>query len=158
MPYVIFSIDNSTDPHSVHRFSEWLAYMKTAQRLEGKVIRCVGRWQGQDEVSFISRLDDFIKIEEAGFCNEQEAVIHVASGNKMEACLVYQDGSREGIGCMHEVSAEEALLAEGYTYRPDMDVYWVAKEGNPDRVPGQADGVVFKSSWREPDNLAVAAE
>ena len=132
MPYVIFTIDFENNPHRMNIFMNFIA--EKAPDMAGNVLPMIGCYKGKREHSFICREDDFNEfIRNTAFMRGQESILIVASGNKMEAVLEYlSDGRIVGLGCMHEVCKEEAMQAEAWTYRPDLDVYWIAKEGNPD--------------------------
>ena len=136
MSYVIFSIDNEHNPHSMQAFLNSIADIRCSYATSN-LIPCVGSYKGQKENAFMWSLADFNDhIRGSVWVAQQESILHVASGNKMEADLEYLQTNRllafEFIGCMHHVCKEEALASEAYTYRPDLNMYWVAKHGNPD--------------------------
>ncbi|MEM1945069.1 MAG: hypothetical protein QXX57_04965 [Nitrososphaerota archaeon] len=79
-------------------------------------------WKGKLEVSFLCREEDYKEfVKPLGFTDKQDCVILV-SGAKME-CFI----DDFYIGRMEEVTKEEAFSSEGFTYRPDLDIYWVVK-------------------------------
>jgi len=135
MSYVIFSIDNEDNPHSMHIFRGYIRMVRESYKTSN-LIPCVGSYKGKKENAFMWSLQDFNKhIRGSVYVEHQESILHVASGNKMEASLEYLDPDGqfyEFLGCMHQVCKEEALASEAYTYRPDLYMYWVAKHGNPD--------------------------
>jgi len=135
MSYVIFSIDNEDDPFSMRTFMNYIDMVRSRAKTSN-LIPCVGSYKGQKENAFMWSLKDFnAHIRGSIFVTRQESILHVASGNKMEAELEYLDDAatfRMFIGCMHQVCKEEALVSHAYTYRPDLNMYWVAKHGNPD--------------------------
>lgn len=130
--YTIFSIDFENNPLRLSIFKAFLA--ECAMR--GAVVPIIGSYKGQTEHSFLCRRDDFeAYIRGTAFMQGQESVLHVASGNKMETTLEYLDGRpSEFLGCMQQVTYEEAMTHDSWSYRPDINIYWVAKPGNPDRV------------------------
>lgn len=138
MTFVIFSFDNATDPHTANKFANYCAEMQGD--MQGFVLPVLGKYNGNLERGAICRSDDFEAFFRGShFLTNQESILHVAKGNKMEAHLEYlegsksaQPGTRTSLGCMHVVCAEEALASDAWTYRPDLDMYWVAKTGNPD--------------------------
>lgn len=135
MSYTIFSINAENNPLRLNVFMNYLAAIPRGERM-GEFIPMIGAYKGIVEHSFICVTQDFdTHIRDTIFVDGQESVLHVASGNKMEATLEYlEDGRVEALGCMHEVCREEAAQAEAWTYRPDMGCYWIAKQGNPDNA------------------------
>lgn len=137
MSYVIFSIDNEDNPFAMHLFMDYIDMVRSRAKTSN-LIPCVGSYNGQKENAFMWSLNDFnAHIRGSIFVTRQESILHVASGNKMEAELEYLQPdaailTHEFIGCMHQVCKEEALVSAAYTYRPDLNMYWVAKHGNPD--------------------------
>ena len=133
MSYVIFSIDNESNPMALKAFEGYIHDIQfdCASDLYTKLVGC---YKGQKENAWIWSLEDFNKhLRGRVWIAEQESILHVASGNKMEATLEYLDNTPNvELGCMHQVCRAEALASEAYTYRPDLDIYWVAKHGNPD--------------------------
>ncbi|MDG1314080.1 MAG: hypothetical protein P8P29_00975 [Flavobacteriaceae bacterium] len=136
MSYVIFSIDNEYNPHSTDIFRRYIRMVQDGAKTSN-LIPCVGSYKGKKENAFMWSLQDFNEhVRGSVFVAQQESILHVASGNKMEADLEYLQPDApleaEFIGCMHHVCKEEALASEAYTYRPYLNMYWVAKHGNPD--------------------------
>jgi len=134
MSYVIFSIDNEDNPFAMHLFMDYIDMVRSRAKTSN-LIPCVGSYRGQKENALMWSLKDFNEhIRGTIFVAQQESILHVASGNKMEAELEYLQKPTFNffIGCMHQVCKEEALASEAYTYRPDLNMYWVAKHGNPD--------------------------
>lgn len=134
MEKVIFSIDFENNPHKLNIFMNRIAEAEAFGQLEGHILPMLGKYKGKTEHCFICRRDDFDKhIRGSEYIKGQESIMTVASGNKMEVGLEYlADGRIVDLGCMHEGCKEEAMQADSWTYRPDMDVYWIAKKGNPD--------------------------
>lgn len=135
MEKVIFSIDFENNPHKLNIFMNRIAEAEAFGQLEGHILPMLGKYKGKTEHCFICRRDDFDKhIRGSEYIKGQESIMMVASGNKMEVRLEYLDQRSPpvGLGCMHEVCREEAMQADAWTYRPDMDVFWIAKKGNPD--------------------------
>lgn len=134
MSYVIFSIDFENNPVQMNLFHNFLADCRLDS--VGEFVPMIGSYKGQKEHSFICRREDFdTYLRDTRWVEKQESILHVASGNKMEATLEYIDGSGradEPLGCMHQVCREEAYASEAYTYSPSLNAYWIAKQGNPD--------------------------
>lgn len=132
---VFFSIDNEANPIIRAAF---VAHV-SALSLAGGFLQCLGVYKGQSEFSFAMDSGDFDQyVKGSEWIKGQESVLHVASGNKQEAILEFlQSGEFVGIGCMKNVSREEAIAAGDYTFRfPDQffpdGAYFVAFDGNPD--------------------------
>ena len=135
MKYTIFSIDNVTDWRVMSRFMRFVDELQAMGKMKGKAIQCVGMWEGALEPSFLCRTDDYLEhIDGSGYVDKQDAIMQVSECNKQYAQLVWHTGERESIGSLKSVSKDEAWQQEGFTYRPDLDIYWIAVEGNPDTV------------------------
>lgn len=133
MKYVIFSTDDQS-PFAVQAFNSHVANAET----KGHILPCVGSYKGETEWSWICREDDFKNVViPTGAIQNQESVLEVSECNKQYAVLVYRDGTREGVGSLKSVDREEALRHDAWTYRPDIDTYWITVKGNPDTVPPQ---------------------
>lgn len=138
MSYVIFSIDNENNPMAMNVFMNHIAEVRRVFNTSN-LTPCMGSYKGQKENAFIWHVSDFDRyLRGTAYIQNQESVLHVASGNKMEAYLEYLGSDigsgpyTEPAGQMHQVCKEEAMQSEAYTYRPDLNLYWVAKQGNPD--------------------------
>ena len=128
--FIIFAIDNGTDDLRASNFEQ--AFNDFDGR-KGNLVKCLGYWEGVAEPSYIALREDFENIAKAGgWVDQQICTLAVTSCNKQYAQLEYPCGKLEQLGSMHEVTREEALASVGYTYRPDLNIYWVAKQGNPD--------------------------
>lgn len=138
MEKVIFSIDFENNPLRMNVFKNYCASI--ADQMQGNIVDMLGCYKGKREHCFICRLDDFdAYFRTSVYLRGQESIMLVASGNKMEVGLEYltpygdsRSNHVQDLGCMHEVCREEAMQADAWTYRPDMDVFWIAKKGNPD--------------------------
>jgi hypothetical protein len=49
--------------------------------------------------------------------------------------LYYHNGDTEGLGSLKQVSQEEALAQDAWTYNPDMNAWFITVHENPDMVP-----------------------
>lgn len=131
MSIVIFAIDNQS-PFNHMLFRSMFAGADTA----GQLIPVIGSYKCETEFAYICLREDFNDfVEPNGFCEEQESILEATQCNKQYATLVYEDGTREGIGSMQVVSQSEAAMHDGWTYRPDMNQWFVCKKENPDSVP-----------------------
>ena len=139
MAHIIFSIDNQDNAFALNCFQNFISSIDGASDIK----HMIGCYQGKRENAWIWDSADFDKyLRGSIFVKHQESFLHIASGNKMEATLEFQEtGHFEPLGCMHEVSEEEAKQADAWSYRPDMKTYWVAKQGNPDRIYNKLNGV-----------------
>lgn len=137
MKYTIFSIDNPNDWHTMAKFMRHVDSLRALSKLKGEVIQCVGMWEGRLEPSFLCRTDDFEDhVRSKGWCDNQEAVLQVSECNKQYAQFLWlETGHTEFAGSLKSVSKDTALKENGFTYRPDLDTYWVLVSGNPDTVP-----------------------
>jgi hypothetical protein len=135
--FTLFTIDFENNPQRMNVFINFLRQCEKTS--EGYFVAAIGCYRGKRENAFICKQSDFNRfIRGTVYMNGQESVLHVASGNKQEAHLEYlADGRRESLGSMHQVTMGEALASDGWTYRPDLDMYWVARPGNPDHSMGE---------------------
>ena len=139
--YTIFSIDDVNDIHALAKFTHYLDVKKAMQELKSEVKVCVGSYKGQLETSFLMRSDDFERFINCRsgwpFIKNQESILRVSECNKQYATLEYlATGKKEFIGSLKCVDKDTALKQDAWTYRPDVDQYWIAVQGNPDRVNG----------------------
>ncbi len=135
MRYTIFSIDNVHDTHSLAKFTRHIDTAKAMGKLKGSMVQCIGSYKGELELSFLMNTSDFeANVRPYGFIDHQESILQVSECNKQYADLMFADGTRQSIGSLQDVTKEQAMASEAWTYRPDLNKYWVAVEGNPDRV------------------------
>jgi len=136
MKYTIFSVDEPTNLKEYSKFLHYLSVLEATVATKGHIVPCVGSYKGKLEPSFICLTEDWNNhLADRSWVQNQECVMEVSECNKKYAQLRYQDGSTQYLGCLKSVSAEEACKHTGWTYRPDMDTYWVVVEGNPDHIP-----------------------
>lgn len=124
MSWVIFSIDNATDVHTLAKFLRHIDTQDVMYKMKGKMIQCIGSYQGKLEISWIIGREDFDKhVRNSGYVNNQESFLYV-SGKEMNAELYYQQsGVLEILGRLEETSNPSG----DFTYRPDIDIYWSIK-------------------------------
>lgn len=102
----------------------------------GNFIQCVGSWEGKLEPSFICQTRDYEDhIKTSGYVDGQECVLQVSECNKQYAQLLYPNGTTESLGSLKSVAKDRAMEEAGWTYRPDLNTYWITVSGNPDTVP-----------------------
>ena len=129
--YVIFSIDNVHDVHTLAQFLHHLDMKRAMQKLKGKPVLCIGSYKGQMEQSFILLRDDFdLVVRGSQWIKEQESILHVEDGmyGVVYGALEYlASGTTEHIGTLKEVDQREAVCHAGWTYRPDLNIYWITE-------------------------------
>jgi hypothetical protein len=129
--YVIFSIDNVHDVHALAQFSHHLDMKRAMQKLKGNVVLAIGSYKGVMEQSFILLRDDFdLVVRGSDWIKEQESILHVEDGHGgvVYGALEYlATGTTEHIGVLREVPQVEAMLHDGWTYRPDLNKYFIAE-------------------------------
>lgn len=131
-PTVIFSINN-TSPMGCCSFYEQLALRGVGER---HIKALLGSYNGGQEVSFIMAQDMFdLHVRDTLFLDSQESVLHVTGCNKAYAVLEYlADGRREGLGSMCEVDREIAETYPSWTFRPDLNRWYICAKINPDHA------------------------
>jgi hypothetical protein len=135
MKYTIFSIDNHTDWHTSAKFMRYVDEITAMNKVKGNFIQCVGSWENTIEPSFICRTDDFLNyLLPSGYLDNQSCVLQVSECNKQYAQLLsIPDLVPHYIGSLKCVPKEEALKHSAWTYRPDINQYWITVKENPDR-------------------------
>ena len=135
MNYVIFSIDNVHDLHTLAKFTHHMDVQRAMQRMKGEMKICVGAYKGVLEQSFILTEHDFAAtIEGSIFIDQQESVLLVEDGHRDEtyASLHYlsggvRDGEHVSLGLLKSVDKSVALEQDAWTYRPDLNIYWITE-------------------------------
>jgi hypothetical protein len=128
MPYVLFSIDRVSDVHTLAKFIRYIDTLEVMNKTRGRMKLCFGSWEGMMEQSFIMRQDDFDTfVRNSGYVTDQASFLHVPDDVRQPCVLEYQDGSRFGVGPMRKVTKDYAMMQKGWTYRPDIDCYYVAE-------------------------------
>jgi len=135
MNYVIFSIDDAHDMHTLSKFLHSMDVHKAMQRMQGDMKLCVGSYKGVLEQSFILTERDFGAFVEGGeFVQCQESVLLIEDGHYGEvyASLQYlsvgmRDGEHVSLGLLKSVDKSVALEQDAWTYRPDLNIYWITE-------------------------------
>lgn len=128
MHYVIFSIDNVSDLHTKAKFLRHIDTQNALGYLKGNMVLCIGCYKGILEDSFLLRSDDFDKwVRNSGYVNGQESVLHVR-GKDMHCEFEFLQGGCDSVGRLVQVTAQEAFKSDGWTYRPDLNIYWIIEE------------------------------
>ena len=139
--YVIFAIDNDNDLHTNARFLRYVDELRVMQKMEGKMQLCIGSYLDKMERSYIMSFNDFVDwIEKSGYVDEQESVLLLRDGyyGKVYATLKYnnngydmEDGTGDlFLGVLRAVDKDHAMASYGWTYRPDLDQYYVIHATN----------------------------
>jgi hypothetical protein len=127
--YVIFSIDNVHDVHTLAQFSHHLDMKRAMQKLSGQVVLAIGSYKGVMEQSFILLRDDFdAVVRGSDWIKDQESILHVEDGmyGVVYGALEYlATGTTEHIGVMKEIDKREVSAYDAWTYRPDLNKYWI---------------------------------
>ena len=139
MHYVIFSIDKAWDLHTKAKFLRYIDTQRALGELKGNMVLCIGSYKGVLEDSFILRADDFDRfVRQSPYISGQESVLHV-KGRDMHCKLeIFYEGYTGmpakraarmfSLGRMVQMTKEEAYKQDGWTYRPDLDIYWSVEE------------------------------
>ena len=90
----------------------------------------VGRYNGRDEHSFISRMSDYDEI--AHWLNAEESILHIHDYDACDcpkATLKFLSLEKEHeLGRMVPTSKERALAQNAYTYDPAHKTYFICKQ------------------------------
>ncbi len=127
MHYVIFSVAN--DLHTRAKFLRHIDTQRAMDHLKGNMVLCIGATGGVLEDSFILCAEDFNEfVRNSPYLKDQVSVLHVR-GERMHCEFEFfcMDNKCTG-GCMVQVTAQEAFDNGSWTYRPDMNTYWIIKE------------------------------
>ena len=143
--YVIFAIDNDNDLHTNAKFLRYMDEREVMGKTKGKMKLCIGSYKGKLERSYIVRWDDFMEhIAESGYVDNQESVLILRDGyyGVTYATLKFNSAYNTDwpaefpnvgyddlfLGAFKSIPANEAQYEEAWTYRPDLDTYYVCEE------------------------------
>ena len=126
MAKVVFSIDHY---HQLHNLAKFLRHMDTKRaegKLRGKFSILQGSWQGVPELSFECEAEDYADfVIPYGVMKDQQATLLVyPSGIVFE---VSKNNASRYLGVWTEVSQLETKMAEGYTYNPEENKWYLIK-------------------------------
>lgn len=163
MKYTIFAID--AEGIESHRILFEKAFADS-DATRGNLIPMIGAYKGVEENSYICLTSDFEAfVKPNGYVDLQESVLRVSECNKRYAELLFRDGSREFIGCLKDVPENVARAHDAWSYRPDMGVYWIAVDGNPDHIMEGVDPKPIyltdserEDVWHALDSLAISSD
>ena len=133
MSYIIFSIDEVNDVHTLAKFLRHIDTQKALGKMEGAMRILMGSYKGVMEQSFICTEGDFNNhVAPMGFTTNQESVLRLyetsngRTAPRSFATLVFPDDDTESLGEFKEVTRELAMSLDGWTYDPMMDTYYAA--------------------------------
>ena len=143
--YVIFAIDNDDNVHTNAKFLRYVDEREVMGKMKGKMKLCIGSYKGKLERSYIMRWDDFMEhIAESGYVDKQESILILRDGyyGKVYATLKFNSAYNSDwpaefpnvgyddlfLGEFKSIPANEAQYEEAWTYRPDLDTYYVCEE------------------------------
>lgn len=127
---VIFSIDNADDTHQMAKFLRYVDTLNAEGRLYAPVTLCIGKWGDELEPSFMMYYSDFEKyVVPSGYVDGQACWIKVPGDVRQPCSVVWSlfvlPTDPTDLGPMREVTAEEALQSEGFTYVISTGRYFV---------------------------------
>lgn len=126
MNYVLFSIDNVHDTHTLAKFLRHFDTQVAMGKTRGYLEQCIGSYEGSLELSFICNEDDYRDfVVPFGATNHQKSVI-IIQGYECWSCS-YDLLIGEYMGTVRAVTKKKALKSVGWTYRPNLDSYFVIK-------------------------------
>lgn len=125
--YVIFSVDNASN---LHHLAKAIRYLDTIQAMNKgvNIILCHGAYKGSLEASFMCTREVFdTYVKGCHFVANQESFLFFEEGHRgrMYGTIETLGGELLSSGHIREVSKADAQSYEGWTYRPDLDKYWV---------------------------------
>ena len=127
--YVIFAIDNDNDMHTVAKFMRHVDTQKAMGKMQGTLKPCVGSYKGQLENSYIMRREDFERhVKCSGYIDNQESILVLEDGHRgvTYGTLVFSGFEPDlPLGIMRAVSKDEAMKHDAWTYRPELDTYYI---------------------------------
>ena len=140
MKYTIFSIDGEASSY-VRQDFEFM--FKDDNRTIGSCVPLVGMYKGEHENSYVCLSEDFNSfVLPMGFVTNQESILRVSECNKKYTTLVMLEGGKQThLGCMKSVTEAEAMKEDAWTYRPDLDQYFLAVRGTNDHYNDLTSGV-----------------
>jgi len=127
MDFVVFSIDNWHDIHTLAKFTRHVDTLRSMGKLEGNVKVLVGCYDDRPEISFICMKSDFNNhFKDTPYLRDQKTFLHVSEEKQMPAYLADQEGNKVDSGRLSPVAGYVALgTHSSWSYRPDIDKFFV---------------------------------
>lgn len=119
--YFIFCVGQ--DPVRIAAFISW------AFHNDVNIKPLVGKYEGQNERSFIANMDNYYDIEP--FLKDQESILVLNRYDARDiprARLIYQNGVEEELGRLVPVTKEEAMQCASWTFDPLSGTYYITAE------------------------------
>jgi hypothetical protein len=135
MKYVIFSVDNIHDLHTLAKFTRYVDTLRAMGYLKGDFKTLVGSYKGVMEYSFLCDRVDFDKhILLSSFVDNQESFLslsYTSNGRTAPRALANlwhpKTGPTTSIGEFKETTKREAMGYEGWTYDPALNKYFIVE-------------------------------
>lgn len=128
MDYIIFSIDNWYDIHTLAKFTRHVDTLRSMGKLKGAVTPLISSYEDKPEISFICTVEDFdTHIDGAGYMINQESYMYVSSDKHMTAKVVDKHFETLKSGRLSAVNALTASDEASWSYRPDLNQYYILK-------------------------------
>lgn len=123
---IVFSVYNAKRTNYWNEITHEIA-KEVLEKYDVPYIECEGVYLGESEQSFIVSTQYVTLVRLFCWTHEQECYLEVKEHKHgtSKAYFVYPDGRREFQGYLRSVSKERALQEVGYTYREDLDTYWI---------------------------------
>lgn len=125
---IIFSVDKAHDVYWLMHFYKTMSQKQSMNYTKGNLVPAIGMWKGRLEYSWLIDARDFHLVRD--FVREQDAFLRIEvdySGRQLVYLLDNHSREERRIGELVEVSKEDAFSRDAFTYRPDLDKYWVVE-------------------------------
>ena len=122
--YLIFSVYNK----NLTELDNAINHRAVLSTMEGMgVLEAQGVYLGDAEQSFIISADHEQFVKDVCKIYEQECYLKAETHwhGLRKASFVYPDDTTEFMGYLRSVSEQRAKASDGYTYRADIDTYWI---------------------------------
>lgn len=125
MNYILFSIDNWHDVHTLAKFLRHMDTQRASSKMTSNMKMLIGGYEGKLELSFIIGDDDyFMHVHKSGYVDNQKEIIGVYNDQ------VYTH-SRDKLPLKFLGEMKEITVGDfpNFSYRPDMGTWWRATHG-----------------------------
>jgi hypothetical protein len=143
MKYVIFSIDNVHDLHTLTKFTRYVDTLRAMGYLKGDFKTLIGSYKGSLEYCFLCDRVDFDKhVLSYGYVDDQESFLslsYTSNGRTAPRALakLWHNNSGDGeygFGEFKEATKSEAMDSDGWTYDPTSNKYFIVEQYNDTRA------------------------